>query len=325
MDGGGDGGGMVSGWFKHITFLVSFISNLTLLLICLEGPVCGPEVGDPCSKCLRWWLHRIQLSTLWLLCSHLMRICWNWEIRLEFVGSKMTSQTHSHDAWIPPCSPEATPCFPLGSSPSRCSSSFPFFLYKTKIAVDNPQKPRRLDRGWQARGGKGWGGCHGAANGSLSWIGTERPLNEHVVPCPLPSHGLLMLAGKVHTKDFRTGKDSGKFTRNKKPCVWRWWWCWVTKSCPTLATPWPAALQAPLSMAFPRQDYWSGLPFASPGHLPSPRTEPTSPGWRADSTLGHLGSPRVWRNIASSRLSAPAAEVVRGGPQPRWGFLVDTV
>ena len=35
--------------------------------------------------------------------------------------------------------------------------------------------------------------------------------------------------------------------------------------------------QAPLSMGFPRQEYWSGLPFPSPGDLPSPGVEPTSP------------------------------------------------
>ena len=39
----------------------------------------------------------------------------------------------------------------------------------------------------------------------------------------------------------------------------------VTKSCLTLATPWTLALQAPLSMGFSRQEYWSGLPFPSPG------------------------------------------------------------
>ena len=35
--------------------------------------------------------------------------------------------------------------------------------------------------------------------------------------------------------------------------------------------------QAPLSMGFPRQEYWKGLPFSSPGDLPSPGTEPKSP------------------------------------------------
>ena len=51
----------------------------------------------------------------------------------------------------------------------------------------------------------------------------------------------------------------------------------VTKSCPTLETPWtvPARLLCP--WGFSRQEYWSGLPFPSPGHLPNPRFEPASP------------------------------------------------
>ena len=39
----------------------------------------------------------------------------------------------------------------------------------------------------------------------------------------------------------------------------------VAKSCPTLATPWTVACQAPLFMGFSRQEYWNGLPFPSPG------------------------------------------------------------
>ena len=39
----------------------------------------------------------------------------------------------------------------------------------------------------------------------------------------------------------------------------------------SFATPWTVARQAPLSMEFPRQEYWSGLPFPSPGDLPRPR------------------------------------------------------
>ena len=38
----------------------------------------------------------------------------------------------------------------------------------------------------------------------------------------------------------------------------------VAKSCTTLVTPWSVAHQAPLSMGFSRQEYWSGLPFPSP-------------------------------------------------------------
>ena len=55
-------------------------------------------------------------------------------------------------------------------------------------------------------------------------------------------------------------------------------------SCVQLfATPWLVAHQAPLSMGFSRQEYWSGLPFPSPGDLPNPGTEPGSPALQADS------------------------------------------
>ena len=43
------------------------------------------------------------------------------------------------------------------------------------------------------------------------------------------------------------------------------------------ATLWTVAGQAPLSMGFPRQEYWRGLPFPSPGDLPNPGIKPTSP------------------------------------------------
>ena len=43
------------------------------------------------------------------------------------------------------------------------------------------------------------------------------------------------------------------------------------------ATLWTVSHKAPLSMRFPRQEYWSGLPFPSPGNLPHPRSELTSP------------------------------------------------
>ena len=57
----------------------------------------------------------------------------------------------------------------------------------------------------------------------------------------------------------------------------------VTKSCPTLGTPWTVAHQAPLSMRFSRREYWSGLPFPSPGDLPDPGNELGSPALQADS------------------------------------------
>ena len=57
----------------------------------------------------------------------------------------------------------------------------------------------------------------------------------------------------------------------------------VAKSCPTLVTPWTVARQAPLSMGFSRQEYWSGLPFPSAGDFPNPGIEARSPALQADS------------------------------------------
>ena len=51
------------------------------------------------------------------------------------------------------------------------------------------------------------------------------------------------------------------------------------------ATPWTVAYQACPSMEFSRQEYWSGLPFSSPGDLPDPGIEPRSPALQADALL----------------------------------------
>ena len=62
----------------------------------------------------------------------------------------------------------------------------------------------------------------------------------------------------------------------------------VTQSCLTLVTPWTVAHQAPLYIGFSRQEYWSRLPFPSPGDLPNPGIEPRSPALQADSLLTEL-------------------------------------
>ena len=65
----------------------------------------------------------------------------------------------------------------------------------------------------------------------------------------------------------------------------------VTQSCPTLCE----AHQAPLSMGFSRQEYWSGLPFPSPGDLPNPGVEPRSPALQADALSSEPpGKPQIY-------------------------------
>ena len=53
--------------------------------------------------------------------------------------------------------------------------------------------------------------------------------------------------------------------------------------CNLRVTPWTIAHQAPLSMRFSRQEYWSGLPCTPPGDLPNPGINPGPPALQADS------------------------------------------
>ena len=73
---------------------------------------------------------------------------------------------------------------------------------------------------------------------------------------------------------------------------------WLSESVKSLsrvrlfATPWTVAHQAPRSMGFSRQEYWSGLPFPSPRDLPNPRIEPRSPALQADALTSE--PPILW-------------------------------
>ena len=62
--------------------------------------------------------------------------------------------------------------------------------------------------------------------------------------------------------------------------------CCAMLSCSVVSdsvTPWTVAHQAPLSMAFLRQEYWCGLPYPPPEDLPNPPVSPVSPALQADS------------------------------------------
>ena len=67
-------------------------------------------------------------------------------------------------------------------------------------------------------------------------------------------------------------------------------------------TPWTGACQAPLLMEFSRQEYWSGLPFSSPGNLPDAEIEHGSPALQADSLPSEsLGKPTGHQPIWESQ------------------------
>ena len=96
---------------------------------------------------------------------------------------------------------------------------------------------------------------------------------------------LLILVGLVHTfvVSSRSGRQLfwsclGSLTCVELACYRPfWWWVHVLSHVWLSATPWTVARQAPLSMEFSRQDYWSGLPFPTPGDLFNPGIRPTFP------------------------------------------------
>ena len=85
-------------------------------------------------------------------------------------------------------------------------------------------------------------------------------------------------------------------------------------SCVRLfATPWTVAYQAPQSMEFSKQEYWSGLPFPSPGDLPNPGIKPRYPSLQADALLSeppnkYKKKPRCWM----MRISSPVTLLYKG-------------
>ena len=94
-------------------------------------------------------------------------------------------------------------------------------------------------------------------------------------------------------------------------------------------TPWTAALQAPLSVGFPEQESWSGLPFLSPGDLPEAGIEPTFPALQADSLpLSHEPPGNLWvlirihKNVSEYKLICPPKEI--HGIQLNDGFTFPT-
>ena len=83
----------------------------------------------------------------------------------------------------------------------------------------------------------------------------------------------------------------GRWTLDRRLTIKSLFSCSVMSS--SLVTPWIVA-QAPLSMGFPRQEYWRGLPFPSPGDLPDPGIKLHLLHWQVDSfLLGHLGSSTI--------------------------------
>ena len=82
-------------------------------------------------------------------------------------------------------------------------------------------------------------------------------------------------------------------------------------------TPWTVARQAPPSMRFSRQEYWSGLPCPPPGDLPNPRIEPRPPALRADSLPAE--PPEKFKNTGMGSLSL--LQGIFPTQESNWGLL----
>ena len=90
----------------------------------------------------------------------------------------------------------------------------------------------------------------------------------------------------------------------------------IAQSCPTLDNNMDYSQQAPMSMEFSRQEYWSGLPFSSSGDLPHPGIEPRPPTLQAESLpsepLGPIHIPSYWDPMIFHwmRFPAPANSIL---------------
>ena len=95
---------------------------------------------------------------------------------------------------------------------------------------------------------------------------TQREIkNEMHSSYIIPMHGFIHVFSFVHEHFFIQN------TQDKKACA-----CLLLSHIQLPAIPWTVAHQGPLSLGFPRQEYWSGLPFLPLGDLPNPGIKPAS-------------------------------------------------
>ena len=137
----------------------------------------------------------------------------------------------------------------------------------------------------------------------LKEISSGCSLEGLMLKLKLQYFGHLMWGGDSFEKTLMLGKIEGRSRRGQQRMRWL---DGITDSMNMVkvkvkslsrvrlfATPWTVAYQASPSMGFSRQEYWSGLPFPSPGDLPHPGIEPGSPALEAD-TLTSEPPGKLW-------------------------------
>ena len=134
--------------------------------------------------------------------------------------------------------------------------------------------------------------------------GTDREQgNSHLEWASQPPPFLVVPEKKLPDPHFKTlmpmmTRGKTKMGNYMRVCV-----CVQCLSCVWLfATPWIVACQAPLSMGFSRQEYWSGLSFPPPGDLPDPGIKPVSPAL-VGGFFTTWATWEAWGNIQSTNLT----------------------
>ena len=117
---------------------------------------------------------------------------------------------------------------------------------------------------------------------TVSWlsvskgVGSRTPVDTKIYRWPSPLCKMAQYLHKTYTHPPIYFKSSLKVKVKLLSCMG------------LFATSWTVTHQAPLSMGLFRQEYWSGLPFLSPGDLPNPGIEPGSPALQADALTSKL-------------------------------------
>ena len=111
--------------------------------------------------------------------------------------------------------------------------------------------------------------------------GSSQARDQAQVSCTA-GRGFNLWAAREALACYRRSKIKPETGRQYLQNTWVWMYLSL-RLVQLFVTPWTVAHQGPLSMEFSRQEYWSRLPFPSPGDLPNPGIEPASPALQADS------------------------------------------
>ena len=241
---------------------------------------------------LLWGIFPTQGSNLLLILLHCRQILYHWATREAQASSLPLPPAWgryevcswrgclvNRTLWPMICSSDRG----FGSFFSLCSDSFPFppfFLISAELSLcvtaDTLKMTRHHIRDRMCSGSFilcAWclseSVCRETRRCATVSLGLRQPQpqqRERGHSPWLPLHQELPILLPKHVHSFSSSPQSPDFV-----------FVVTLLGCISFATPWTVARQAPLSIGFPKQEYWSGLPFPPPGDLPDPGIKPVSP------------------------------------------------